>query len=409
MVVMYGKATSEKSFKGSVGVESFQGRLRLRLPRQLFDGKQKYLTLGLPDTQVNRKAAEAKAKLIEADITFERFDYTLAKYGKPQPPTLTVVEAIQTKSEPSLGELWEKYTEVRAKKVSETTLKLNYARVTGHISKLPSNSLADAIVIRDHLIEHNSPYTAHRIWVQLNACCKWAKRSKLIANNPFAEMGEDFKVGAGDSEQLKDIDSFSKAEMKAVINAFENHHHYSHYAPFVKFLFWTGARTSEAVGLKWKHISPDFRTITFSEAVVNISSKGIRKCTKTKASRKFPLFSLPKLIEVLKSIQPESCDPESSVFTSVTGKLINAHTFNADVWKGCKRHGKQVDGIVTKLAKEGQIDHYRPQYQTRHTFITLQVAAGKNSTTIARWVGNSASVVEKHYMGDLSHVGAAEF
>jgi integrase len=56
-------------YKGSVGVESFQGRLRLRLPRQLFDGKQKYLTLGLPDTQVNRKAAEAKAKLIEADIT----------------------------------------------------------------------------------------------------------------------------------------------------------------------------------------------------------------------------------------------------------------------------------------------------------------------------------------------------
>jgi integrase len=126
---MYSKTTSGKSPKGFVGVESFQGWLCLRIPRQLFNGKQKYLTLGLPDTQVSRKAAEAKAKLIESDIALERFDYTLAKYGKPQSPILTVVESIQPQSGSNLAELWERYTEIRSKKVSETTLKLNYARV----------------------------------------------------------------------------------------------------------------------------------------------------------------------------------------------------------------------------------------------------------------------------------------
>ena len=89
---MYTK--SGKARKGSVGIESFRGRLRLRLPRQLFGGKQKYIYTELADTDVNRRATEAKAKLIEADIAFERFDYTLAKYGKPQPPQLAVVEAI---------------------------------------------------------------------------------------------------------------------------------------------------------------------------------------------------------------------------------------------------------------------------------------------------------------------------
>ena len=404
---MYSRTNSGKSFKGSVGVEAFQGRLRLRLPRQLFEGKQKYLTLGLPDTDINRKMAGAKAKLIESDIALERFDYTLAKYGKQQ-PNLTVVEAIKPKPAFDLAELWERCSEVQSKKVSETTLKLNYARAASHIKKLPTRSLEDEIAIRDHLLENNSVYTANRIWVQLNACCKWAKRSKLITENPFADMRDDFKLNVSDSDQLKDIDNFSKEEMETVIAAFENHPRHNHYAPFVKFLFWTGARTSEAVGLKWKHISPDFKTITFSEAVVNVSSKGIRKCTKTKKSRKFPLFSLPKLVELLQTIKPENCDPESPVFPSVTGKLINAHTFNASVWKGCKSHGKQIDGIVTKLAKEGRIDHYRPQYQTRHTFITLQIAAGKSCTTVARWVGNHANVIEKHYMGDLSHVGAAE-
>jgi hypothetical protein len=73
---------SGRGRKGAVGIESFRGRLRLRLPHQLFNGKQKYVRTGLADTSVNRKAVEAKVKLIESDIAFERFDYTLAKYGK---------------------------------------------------------------------------------------------------------------------------------------------------------------------------------------------------------------------------------------------------------------------------------------------------------------------------------------
>ncbi|MDX2230721.1 MAG: DUF3596 domain-containing protein [Leptolyngbyaceae cyanobacterium bins.349] len=143
---MYSQAGAGKSFKGSVGVETFQGRIRLRLPRQLFGGKQKYLTLGLSDTDVNRRMAEAKAKLIESDIALERFDYTLEKYGKPKAPTLTIVEAVKPKpkAELDLAQLWERYKEARAKKVSETTMKLNYARVTGHIQKLPTVALEDA-------------------------------------------------------------------------------------------------------------------------------------------------------------------------------------------------------------------------------------------------------------------------
>ncbi len=39
-----------------------------------------------------------------------------------------------------------------------------------------------------------------------------------------------------------------------MINWFENHKYYSHYADSVKFLFLTGTRTSKAIGLQWKHI-----------------------------------------------------------------------------------------------------------------------------------------------------------
>ena len=116
---MYTK--SSKSFKGSVSVESFQGRLRLRLPRQLFDGKQKYLTLGLPDTDLNRRTAQAKAKLIESDIALERFDYTLAKYGKPQSPQLTVVEALKPQVITVVA-LWERFAADKQSSLKPKTL-----------------------------------------------------------------------------------------------------------------------------------------------------------------------------------------------------------------------------------------------------------------------------------------------
>ncbi|MCC5624498.1 DUF3596 domain-containing protein [Nostoc sp. CHAB 5715] len=74
---------TQKASKGTVSVESFQSRLRLRLPRQLYEGTQKYLTLNLADTPENCQLAEQKAYQIELDIASGSFDETLAKY-KPQ-------------------------------------------------------------------------------------------------------------------------------------------------------------------------------------------------------------------------------------------------------------------------------------------------------------------------------------
>ena len=70
-------SNSQRLPKGSVSIEGFQGRLRLRLPRQLYGGRQKYLTLGMADTLENRKAAELKARQIELDIISDNFDATL--------------------------------------------------------------------------------------------------------------------------------------------------------------------------------------------------------------------------------------------------------------------------------------------------------------------------------------------
>lgn len=63
---MQGSPNLKKASKGTVVVEKFRDRLRLRWR---VSGERYSLSLGLEDTQENRKLAEAKAKQIESDIT----------------------------------------------------------------------------------------------------------------------------------------------------------------------------------------------------------------------------------------------------------------------------------------------------------------------------------------------------
>lgn len=100
---MYSQRTQHKASKGSVQIKISNGRLQLVFSHA---GKRHYLSLGLPDNKMNRKAAEAKAKLIESDITYDRLDPTLAKY-KPQSALSTVTPIFTPTPSPerSLSEL----------------------------------------------------------------------------------------------------------------------------------------------------------------------------------------------------------------------------------------------------------------------------------------------------------------
>ena len=74
---MQSKSSSSKATKGSVVVFNSHNRLQLRFR---FGGKRRYISLGLADTQLNRRFAELKAAEIEQDILKEKFDSTLEKY-----------------------------------------------------------------------------------------------------------------------------------------------------------------------------------------------------------------------------------------------------------------------------------------------------------------------------------------
>lgn len=341
--------------KGSVSLISSNDRLQLRFS---YGGKRHYLSLGLADTSTNRKLAELRASEIEKDILYERFDETLQKH------------------KPDLDELWNKYSEFKKPQISPSTFAKDFVKHRNHIAKLPTRSLNEASVIQDWLLNNLSNNAAKRCLTQIKACCNWAVERKLIDVNPFALM--TIQVSQSSSEEL-DINPFSKEERDLIINTFANDRYYKHYTDYVRFLFFTGCRPSEAIALKWKHIRDS--VIQFRESAV-ISENGlvVKEGLKTQKKRDFPINS--ELQVFFKDIRPEIINPESFVFVSPKGKLIDHHNFSTRAWK-------------TILAKCGV--PYRKSYQTRHTFITLCVEANINSTAIGRWTGTSAKMIDKHY------------
>jgi integrase len=388
--------TQTEAANGSVGIEEYRGKIRLRLPRQLCDGKQQWISTGLQTTPENWEKAQLKAKEIEADISKGDFDPTLAKY-KPRIHLTLVEPGDKPQQILALDQLWERYTEYKSKLLEATTIKATYKRVKNLIALFPSQDLKDAVVIRDWLLANKSSYTAKFALIHLSSCCEWAVESRLIVSNPFAKMAHTIKTQETD-EDGEDIDPFTVQERDAIIEGFENSRYYKHYTNFVRFLFLTGCRTGEAIALKWKHINPEMTQITFCESFSSHFS--LRKDTKNHQSRKFPINA--QLKALLESIKGKACNPEDLVFPSPTGREIDGHNFLNRAWKGYKnRHGNQVDGIVTQLVKEGKVERYRCQYNTRHTFITMALEANVSIPQLAKWVGNSPEVIMKHYAGTL--------
>ena len=142
--------------------------------------------------------------------------------------------------------------------------------------------------------------------------------------------------------------------------------------------------------MKWKHISSTH--ITFAEAVP--SDVRIRKDTKTHQIRLFPINN--QLRELLNDIGYE--EAEKLLFYNRNSRELNTHNFLNRVWKP----------VLTNLVNDKLIRYYLPQYNCRHTFITLCLEAGISVKQVADMVGNSPEVIYKHYSGVIKQLEVPE-
>lgn len=118
-----------------------------------------------------------------------------------------------------------------------------------------------------------------RLWL-LNKMSAWAVAEGLLSYNPWAKI----KPRKTAKEIVK---PFSQEEATRIIVGFEQS--YPAWVPFTKFLFLSGCRMSEAIGLLWKHVDFQRQEICICESLPLLNAgkdyERARKDTKTGSIR----------------------------------------------------------------------------------------------------------------------------
>lgn len=195
----------------------------------------------------------------------------------------------------------------------------------------------------------------------------------VIESNPWPGLKKQVKVAPKQAPK-----PFTKDEIVLIIEGFQSDRHYSHYTDFVCFLFGTGVRTGEAIGLQWQHVSEDCSHVWIGESI----SRGVQKTTKTNKDRTVPLT--PKLRELMRHRKPQVTEPGGLVFPSPKGLPIDDHNFRNRAW-------------VAVLKKVGV--PYRKPYNTRHTFISHCLESGMNPAVVSQITGHNLETLFKNYAG----------
>jgi integrase len=358
-----------KSQKGKVKVENDKGWLRLRFTHL---GKRYAFALGYPDTVIGWKLAESKAQQIELDILSYNFDPTLAKYKPERQAGANQSDVL------SVPGLFQRFMDYKAKGLSAKTME-KYRATYNYLVKFFQNKAVDALnesaaeeFAKWQFGKKLSQDQVKRRLEELEACWLWHK----VEQNPWKVVGDRIKVPPKQKPK-----PFTREEIQKILEGFGGDRHYKHYLNFVEFLFGTGCRIGEAIGVRWKHVTDDCSQVWIGEQI----TRGNRKATKTNRARTITLT--PKLQAMLLSRKPNKPDPEGLIFTAPKGGALDDHNFRNRPWKN----------VITQLG----ID-YRKPYNTRHTLVSHALDLQMNPVLVAELTGHNVKTLYEHYAGNVN-------
>jgi integrase len=362
---------------GTITIVVTGERLRLRVPACLLpSNKPEFISLELEDTPVNRLIAEARILAIRSDLLNGEFDTSLCKYGGANRRKKIKTDEI--------GELWLEYLKYKEKSVKASHYDHLAKGLGKFIQENPNQKLEEALAFREWLLDNTTIWMSKRILMYCNAAVEWGIKNKLVCCDisPYAGMAEDLPKHKWEREG--NPNAFTLKEINQIRVAFAEHENVNinNYALFVDFLFLTGCRPSEAIGIRVKDIAPDRSHILFNGGIVRVQGQEIRTVgSKNNKSRKFPINA--DLLQILDESIWENSHPDDLVFTSISGKTIRYSYFLQDIWKPI------VKPIVGRDSSP---------YSCRDSFITHQLMQGIAPSTVCAWCDTSIKVIQKRYL-----------
>lgn len=340
-----------------VRVNVDRGKLRLRWT---IAGRRYVLALGIGDSAINRRVAESVASTIDLDILSGNFDPTLQKYKSEEKRSDSI----------AVDKLFERFLVARGRDLHKNSL-TRYESTRGRLTQFFGEkriALIDrskAVAFRDWLSEKVKPITVKDRIVSCSTCWDWAVEQEIVSQNPWD--GLLVRVPKQKKER-----AFSEEETQLILKVFDRGEPWlNFYADFVLFLFTTGCRVGEAIGLRWQNVEGD--RIWIGESV----SRGERKETKNNKPR---TIIIPRQLN--DRLQRRTRETEL-VFPSPRGHTIDDKNFNQRPWRS-----------ALKLA---DIPYRRP-YLIRGSAITRMLRSGMNPVEVSQITGHSARTLYECYV-----------
>ena len=163
-----------------------------------------------------------------------------------------------------------------------------------------------------------------------------------------------------------DVDPFSLQDVQSILATVR-----ADYRNYFTVRFFTGMRTGEVHGLKWRYVDFERRLIRVRETVV----LGEDEYTKTDGSQRDIQMSQP-VVEALTKQYEVTGKLSDYVFCNLMGAPLDNKNFTDRVWYPLLRHLDMTE---------------RRPYQMRHTAATLWLASGEAPEWIARQLGHTST------------------
>ena len=362
----------QKNSKGVVSIINAEGRIRLRWR---YKAKRHSINFGAY-TKPNLIQARIIALKIEQDILVNNFDKTLFKYtGK------VVLKPTISKSFVNLFEEW-----VKEYKQMDCEIHTNYNSTRNMLRKW--NQVSQNNIVKKFNAETFCSTTYNRRLTILKSFANWLIVQKIWDINPLLSVNNKRNKTIKNPNRTP----FTAVEIRRILDAFKqdtacsSHSNckHSNYSPFIYFIFKTGCRPSEAVGLRVSSVNLDNQTITIKEVLARTikhtsALQRIRKETKNGKIRTLPLTE--DLSAVLTPVLINK-QPDDLVFLSPKGKAIDDKNFQARIFRQ----------VLNKLEIPPRV-----LYACRHTFGSRCIDSGLSPVMTAFLMGNSPEVALKNY------------
>lgn len=386
---------SHCSVKETVTVRPYKDGLRIRW-RVKDQRPQLYITQRLSDY---RQKAEKIKKVIAQDLHNEVYDETLQRYKnlledadrlelfvsqlKFSVPISGTTTNTNTK-ELNLVEQFDNFLKARGKGKDIPNYYFHVRQMMVRWGKFEVEDVPSLLSTMNY-----AATTFNSRLGCLSSFFEWMIRRNLISENPLIEMIPKRRSRQTNAKRKP----FTSEEVCQILDALRNDTFsqsrswpHSQYHDFVSFLFQTGVRNGEGIGLTVADVHFNDGEIVIRQSLSR-TRKGsnaaarVLKSTKMDNERHLPMSGSPELKEMLlKNCAGKSKD--DFVFTSKKGNPIDDRMFQRRIYKP----------LLEKLGINN-----RDLYACRHTFATRAVQSGMRPDQVAYIMGDEVETVLKNY------------